>query len=176
MEGSSTDGRPTDGRPTEGNVVQWTLGRTEIRPNCYIDIRLGWFGFTLCTGHAFTLELHASANFSPITWKKINCFIKKYVEINILQAIIITYTNTLWNKTIIFINGNDLKEHPWQSHSKHTRNTRDILNGTDQSQASADCRGMSPTRALFSKAAGRCSELKVHNILHLFLTILYISV
>ena len=41
----------------------------------------------------------------PLRKKKV--FIKKIVEINILQAIMITYTNLLCNKTIIFINEND---------------------------------------------------------------------
>ena len=45
------------------------------------------------------------------------CYIKKIVEIDILQANIITKPISLCNKTIIFTNRNVLREQPRQSHS-----------------------------------------------------------
>ena len=73
----------------------------------------------------------------PTTSKKIKSFIKNYVELNILQIIVITYTNSLCKKIIIFINENESMEQPRQSHSTHTCYQCDILNHAGDSQVNA---------------------------------------
>ena len=125
--------------------------------------------YQLLLNQLHELELHACTNFSPTTSKKSKCFIKNSIEINMLHDIVITYTNSLCNKTIILIKGNESREQPRQSHSTHTCDSCDILNGTGHSLASAE--GRSQPEHISVSQEGRCSELKGYNILHLCVTI-----
>ena len=88
------------------------------------------------TPFIYTTVVWVCANFAHPKSMKIGSYIKKIVGINILQANIITSTNSLHNKTIIFINGNETKfTQPQPSHSTHKCLPCDILNGTGQSQS-----------------------------------------
>ena len=59
--------------------------------------------------------------------ENIKCFIKNYVDINMFHEIIITYTNSLCNKIIFFIHGNESREPPRPRHG-----TTEDLPASDQ--------------------------------------------
>ena len=99
------------------------------------------------------------------------CFIKNYAEINILLPIIITYTNSFFNKTIIFIL---MEMNLGNSHCRSTAHTHMLAIGhskwhwwpvtRSQWRALRAVWCSQQLRALFCKAAGRCSEQICHNI------------